>query len=451
MFIKTKRFLYDIIIEKIAKAESNRFGFTKSFIAVLGARKVGKTILFQQLAEYYGNKALYFDCSNISILSDFTFKNFYEDAYNKGIRYVFLDETCKIGAEHYIDFIQNTKLYYAGMNICITGSVYFIVEHQSEQIGRGIDIDLPQITYIERLCWDNNLEKIDIDFIKNTSDSNLKEYLKNQMLSDEALVDYMKRVIIDTIDSYRERTSLEGLDKQISDKVLINALKYISLCQLVYKKDNGKYVDLPLIENDLEEKIFDNYELAKNKYNLKNKEIKTVLDILLGCGLAKRTRFITSKNFRTLDIEDIEIPAILFEYPWFSNVCLSTEIQKSEAIVDQLIEYIILLRASYIYEEVDKLRVDNTNEIDIIYLTKFKYSGLEVKNKPYENNKIKYINRMNTFAKEVNLQEFLLSSNDSINRNDKIVACLELEYINVVREGTIWSEKSIGTLLNKFE
>lgn len=444
MHIETKRFLYKILINTVCRKSGCN--------AVIGARKVGKTILFLQLNEYFNGEADYFDCTSLLTDESFDFKDYYEKAISDGKKIIFLDEVCKINDYYLADFIKCTKIYSSQLCIMITGSVATVVKKRMNEIGRGSSYQLPPFMYIEKLCWEHGCNEVDVNAIKNvTSDVEFKKYLKHQMMTPLELLGYMQGVVDDTITSYRERTFLES-SSDIEDNKLMNSLKYISLCQYVYKKDNGQFVNIPSIEKEIRDQIFEDYKIARAKWNLSNIDIENTVNILLGCNLAKkvsakRTEFL---NVSGMELADDKVPEIVFEYPWYCSVCFDAEIQNSEAMLNLWIEYAVLLRASYVYQYVNKYRSNDDIEIDVIYLAKH-YSGVEVKDRPYKNNSHAYINRERTAADNIGLCSFIISSSDEMYRNDKIISCLELEYIDLMSHSAVYSDKTIEELFKKYD
>lgn len=197
--IKTKRFLYQILISVCSK---------KGCHSVLGARKVGKTALFLQLDEYFADKSTYFDCTSLMSDTSFSFEDFYENAVNSGKEVIFLDEVCKINNHCLANFIMSTKLYSHSLCILFTGSDITVVKKRMNQICRGIEFNLPPFLYIERLCWKHGYDEVNLDAIKElTSDLELKEYLKSQPIPPKEILDCMqgieKRIISSSDGFYR--------------------------------------------------------------------------------------------------------------------------------------------------------------------------------------------------------------------------------------------------------
>lgn len=430
--IKTKRFLYEILTTNILH-KNGCFG-------VLGSRYVGKTILLQQLYCDNIETASYLDCSFLQYNSNFSFSYYYSSVIKEDKHIVLLDEVCKINSNIYLEFIHSTKLYSAKLCIIITGSVQLLVDNICNEICRGKTFVLPPFFYIEKLCWLHEIESIQLQPIKQfINKDTLSGYLKNQFMSNDKLLSYTKGVVHDTITSYRDNTILEG-DITIDDKTLNNALKYISLCQVIYhRSSDNNFNNIPNIEPELRGLIFKgDYEAACNKWYLKKQDIEKVISLLACSNLIHKVA-----NMKELDnTED----AYIFEYPWYTSYCLSPSIQDSDVLLNMWVEYSILLRASYIYSDVAKYRNIYGDEIDIVYKINNWY-GLEIKNRPKSNINNNYTRKLNKLSKDLSLSELLISDEDI---NPVLVAILEFEYIQIIYRGNCETNKSIQTLLNEF-
>lgn len=212
MFIKTKRFAYDVLKEYYDYCEKTKtISYFNGCTTVLGARKVGKTILLKQLCEIEPSKSYYMDCTDMP--ETFDFESFYEECLSKGVSRVFLDEVCKVPDDIIADFIESTKLYSAKILITITGSVKLSVSKLSSRIGRGRTIELPPISYTEQIGWEgissspelllNFLRSGNIDTLDNTIDSyQIDSRLENELM---LRMTYLYRVV----DKYRDLDSNE--------------------------------------------------------------------------------------------------------------------------------------------------------------------------------------------------------------------------------------------------
>lgn len=249
--------------------------------AIIGARNVGKTVLMTQLAHENSN-SLYKDVSLLDV--SFEFREFYEYCIDNSIVNVFLDEVCKLDEDLIGDFLTYTRLYAGVLCIVITGSVASSVSELNSLIGRGGDYELPPIMYIERLLWSKGYNRISQELIKKESTyESFIQYLKNQN-SDKVKnhEGYIINVVNDSLESYLRNISIGDSEVDITEEEAVDAVKYISLCQFVYKKDNGSYVDVPIIRKDIRDSLKEDYRLYKNKWGLRKDKIEYMCNVLTG-------------------------------------------------------------------------------------------------------------------------------------------------------------------------
>ena len=100
MLYTSKRFLYNLIVE-------GTFSENGCY-AVVGARNIGKTILFLQLNEYFGDKSDYVIFEGVK---EFDFVDYFNLAIFSGKEYIFFDEICKLDEDLVGDFISWAKYY----------------------------------------------------------------------------------------------------------------------------------------------------------------------------------------------------------------------------------------------------------------------------------------------------------------------------------------------------
>lgn len=441
--LKTKRFLYNILKDK----------YDKGCFAVLGSRRIGKTILFKQLSEEY-NDTVYVDISTLK--NDFDIEEYIKSCLSQGVRRICFDEVCKISEDMYADFISVVKLYSSEMTFFITGSVASVVKDMCLLIGRGECYELPPIMYIERLCWGNGMSTVSADIVtEHTSVDSFIEYLKRQnQLNQKQFIQYIADVVRDTLESYLRNNAIGDCFQEINEDILRRALKYISLCQYVYKTKNN-YVSVPALSKkfkNLHDKCIEGY---KNKWGLTSDEIAYVVSILYGCNLAKKIYKYRGSNTEIKSIKDTDamVGSCIFEYPWLTSFFFTEDIQDEEILLDMWVENAIMLRCSYLYNYVDKLRTVANDEIDIVYTIDDEVYGLEVKNRPYTNLSRGYVSRIKDFADSIMLKEFEFTctdTNDRALRIDKLVVSLELEYINKSRMGYIDCSEPLRSLYEKY-
>ena len=453
---KTKRFLYNIVEKNVLNKPSCS--------CIVGSRKIGKTILLQQLAEAHKDDTIYIDGSVEFNGKEVNFKKVYEGFIEEGKKNILIDEVCKIDEDLLADFISTTKLYAGELCFIITGSVGTSVSKICDRIGRGgEEYVLPPIMYIEYLCWNSGVLNANINDIKMLSNYNKYIlYIKQQNIgSTSNHLQYIKEVVSDTIESYLRDTSLGDNMLKLPIEDIYDAVKYISICQFVYELNTGDFVSIPTLSEEIKKELGDEYKKVKNRWNLSKGTIKYVLSLLYGCNLARKTRLYVGNNLEVenLNLEDNSVDTCIFEYPWLSSLFLSPLVKEDDSFIDIWVENSILLRESYIYPFYDKYRNKDNKEIDTIYEVDFgNFHGLEVKNKKYGNNSRTYISKIKTSAKEIGLEDVYLTCSDEPRGNasniflslDKVIASMELEYISLLEEGEIYSKLSVDKLVKKY-
>lgn len=158
--LKTKRFLYDVMITRLNKLDAyaarNNDAYEDSATAILGVRQIGKTVLLKQLYNVAPDISEYRDCTGLP--SDFDFDGYLRKLLDSGVKRLFLDEVCKIQRDSLADLIRFIKDACAFMSVTFTGSTKQAVATLSADVCRGISIEFPPIMYIERLAWARSRE-----------------------------------------------------------------------------------------------------------------------------------------------------------------------------------------------------------------------------------------------------------------------------------------------------
>ena len=101
----------------------------------------------------------------------------------------------------------------------------------------------------------------------------------------------------------------------------------------------------------------------------------------------------------------------------------------------------------------DKLRNTSDEEIDLVYSAGDDFYSLEVKNVKSTTISKAYILEQKDFANRVGLRRLDLTckdDNESLLRTDKVVASMELEYIELCKNGDKYSKEDIKCLTNKY-
>lgn len=460
MKYKTKRFLYNTIQKNVL----NKPGC----YCIVGSRKIGKTVLLQQLQESNKDNTIYIDASVLPYKTNF--KEVYEKWYKEGIRNIFLDEVCKMNDDLIASFISETHNFSDSLCFILSGSVSLSVRRICRDIGRGEEYEMPPIMYIERLCWENGINEINAEDVKNLSSyDKYISYIKTEnTISNQQGLYYIADVVGDTLRSYLRGTYLGDNKLDMSVKSIYDAIKYISLCQCVYKsinkdKKEERYISIPNLEQNEIDYLKNAYKVAKRNWDLSQEEISYVLSLLYGCGLAKKTRIYrgSSLSVENLSLDTNYVDACIFEYPWLGSLFLSPKLQENFRYVAMWVENSVLLRESYIYPFYDKYRDRDGFEIDTVYQVDFGgFYGLEVKNRKASNVERHYIRDLITFSEgTLGLEKIELTCSDDPKENnrykdrflriDKVIASMELEYMNIVDSGDVYSCLNVNELIKK--
>ena len=418
--ITTKRFLFNTICDKVVPS-TGLFGIT-------GARYTGKTTLLRQVQQKYFDEAYYLDCSYID--DTFSFSDFYDKMRSVGKHLILLDDICEVDEYNYQELIDATRENSKSLCIIITGGVSALVNKLCTQAGYSNIYTLPPIMYIEKLSWDNGFNEINLDCIrKKTDDKTLRNYLRSQFILDDDLIEYMKTVVQGYVDSYHP-------DKEISLSVgnVINILRYLSLCQVIYRQ-YSPYVSLLEIESDLVQIINDgDYSRAKIKWDLSKQRIEEGMQFLKDNNLISETSVIN-----TFTTDQLPLGNIVFEYPWICCCCFKPNKTDVDELLPLCLEYAVLQRLSYIYKDVIKYRTISSEDIDTIYIVNKKY-GLAI----YDTLAIGVGPiRERKLAEIMDRLELDYIVCGHIEVNAQLLASLELELYNIYCDGLLETEKTV--------
>lgn len=430
--LKTKRFLYDVMTTRLNKLDAcaarNNDAYEDSATAILGVRQIGKTVLLKQLYNVAPSISEYRDCTGLP--SDFDFDGYLRKLLDSGVKRLFLDEVCKIQRDMVADLVSFIKNASAFMSVTFTGSTKQAVEALSADVCRGISVELPPIMYIERLAWAQSEEVSSLtgkDLLGMSSIDTFASYLNTGkilggMLTDANALDYVRGIVNDTTKSYLSRYSSSSavtLARRDIDTILI----YISLVQHVIKTKKNEYCDLPLLSKDIKNLIKNEWAALKNILNATDK-ITAMCHIILNSGLARKVAVYAPSegagfftNPEPVPLIDENIPSLIFEYPWYASLALTPLLNKQETLWGIWLENDLLMKSVYCYPFADKFRRDETDELDMVYLTGLfvgsKKGGIESKWRPYSKvNDAKSLMKYVRIARELGLDELTLTCKD---------------------------------------
>lgn len=456
---KTKRFIYNIIEKNIL----NKPGCS----CIVGSRRIGKTVLLLQLEENNRDSTVYIDGTTFKEGTDF--KCLYDKFISEGKKNILIDEVGKINDDLLGSFMSAT-IKYAEEKLCfiITGDVTASVNCINDSICMGGEYyELPPIMYIEYLCWSSGILNVTVEDVKKlTNYDKYIEYIKDQNIgTDTEYLDYIKNVVSDTSEVYLRATSLGDHMLEVPIKEIYDAIKYISICQFVYKNNSGDFISESALSKDVQEILDNEYNKEKGRWALSRNVIDYVSCLLYGCSLARKTWGYNqwkNLNIENFSLADNRVGACIFEYPWLSSLYLSSLTKNNNSFLDLWIKNSILLREDYIYPFCDKFKnndMDEMNEIDTIYkLEHGNIHGLGVKNIKCDNVQKEYLYKVKQLSKDIGLENIYLTCMDDPKgsladiylRLDKVAASMELEYMSLMDEGEIYSCLSADQLVDKY-
>lgn len=109
----TKRFIYNAL-------EKNALNNPGCY-CVIGAKRIGKTVLLKQLRQHNETNTVYIDASMLEDHTDF--EDLYKSLEEKGIKNILVDDINKINEDLIADFISDTISYASKMCFILSGSV----------------------------------------------------------------------------------------------------------------------------------------------------------------------------------------------------------------------------------------------------------------------------------------------------------------------------------------
>lgn len=156
----TKRFIYNAL-EKNALNKPGCY-------CVIGAKKIGKTVLLKQLRQHNETNTVYIDASTLGYETNF--KDLYKSLEEKGIKNILIDDINKLNEDLIADFNSDTISYANKMCFILSGSICASVRKFDRDICMGgWEYELPPIMYIERLCWEKGLNEVSAEAVKKLS------------------------------------------------------------------------------------------------------------------------------------------------------------------------------------------------------------------------------------------------------------------------------------------
>lgn len=364
---------------------------------IAGPRHCGKSTLLQQLYNTYEDTAFYKE-----YLDNEDYNTLYIDVIESDKRIVLVDEICKASQHSQLQFCADVKnLQIASKIVIYTGSVEGVLDNLSNIIGRGSLFNIGILSYVEYLCWTNNLTDPFTKGVNELLNLATNDTFISYLHSLRRVIDkdeYITSVITDTCTSVKNRL-LEDLKVDKND--LLKVIRYLSVQQIgVSKKlspDIKKYGEVDL---GLNEKL----QAINKEYQSLNKTIKSdCMRLLEAASLLNRSTTglaISDLNHIPEEEKGNIIENYIFTYPWVLTDYFGDNLNIGDIrpVEDIWVEAITLKNVSNIFEACGKYRsVNGDMEIDIIYrrfLTPL--YAIEVKNSKYDNALIKQRKANNT-------------------------------------------------------
>ncbi|MBQ8965628.1 AAA family ATPase [Ruminococcus sp.] len=452
----TKRYIFAVLKKRIEDWHNAGCDEQIHCVALSGVRRIGKTTVLKQL---------YNETSHSVYIEGGTFKgSLYKlitQAQQAGIRHIFIDEASKLDGESRGELIALVKNGTRGVFFVLTGSVAYLIDNISASICDCELLELPPILYTERLIWHKGISvnRINKALGITTNDSFIAWLRTGERVVQEKS-DYIQGIVRDTLSSYsgNDFDDIKAIfgNRRLNKTEIQMLLSYVGCCQLLYiLQSNQHYPNTPNITvTEYDEQTQQRVSRLKNsldnlKKSLKREVISAFCSVLENARLAHRIFSYDETDNTELKkaISEYAVPAYVFEYPQFINDYFGVDV--SNALIDNWVEYTILIKAMYYYDMAGKYRTGSgASEIDVVYsyspIDLLNKGAIEVKNGAYPDRKaMRYTN-----TSLENIRELIISCNnvcykdlsDTLPksssfefvgrlRNDIIVVLLELGYI----------------------
>jgi len=338
---------------------------TKQIIAIVGLRRVGKTVLMKQVIKDLAGGGVenvfyfLFDellTRNPEILEDVI--NYYLKTISKdGIKYIFLDEIQKV--PYWQDILKRFYDTRTDIKFIVSGSSSLQIKKSRESLaGRIYDFYMPPLTFREFLEINGlKIERVEMDFSKlkevyerNIDKKPIIENLFLQYILKGAFPEIAKEEDMDIVKSYVRSSVVEKIIFEDIPEVFNIKRKDILYSILEYcGKETSNLLDITKLANILNV----NYQTAKSyMFYLEN---SFLIDILYNYSksIAKQLR----KN-KKVHIVHPSITMTMMRYP--------PEILNVGEVVSRYVESIVFQHCKVICERVSFWRTPQKEEVDII-------------------------------------------------------------------------------------
>jgi len=345
--------------------EIQKYLKTKQIIAIVGLRRVGKTVLMKQIIKDIVKKEegnvfyFLFDeliTQNPEVLED-VIDHYLKTISKGGRKYIFLDEIQKV--PYWQDVLKRFYDTRNDIKFIVSGSSSLQIKKSKESLaGRIFDFYMPILMFREFLEMNGlKIEKVEMDFnkLEEIYEKNIhkKPTLENlflQYILKGAFPEIARENDVDIIKSYIKSSVLEKIIFEDIPAVFNVRRKDVLYSILEYcSKETSNLLDITKLSNMLDI----NYQTAKSYiFYLQN---SFTLDILYNYSksIAKQLR----KN-KKVHIAHPSIPITMMRY--------SKDILNVNEVMGRYVESVVFQHSKVICERISFWRTPQKEEVDIL-------------------------------------------------------------------------------------
>ncbi len=329
-----KGFIYNFPKHRELFHKLKKYMDKRQIIAIIGLRRVGKTVLMWQLINWLINEKhikrthiLYFTYDKNKISIKELLENYSQitgiDYKSKKI-FVFLDEIQKL--ENWQEEIKFYYDLYPNIKFVVSGSSSLFLKATESLAGRIFEFYLPILNFKEFLLF-KNIEIKNIEIYKEEITKLINEYLKKQFIE---IIDEDEETYKMYYESIVNKVIFEDIPKQFP---IENPSKLKSLFMLI-ATNPGMYL---------------NYESLASDLSLNRKTIEKYIDYLEKANLIFKV-YNFSKNLAT---SEKKIKRAYLTAPCFSFLY---EFPNIEKVIENIV--VLSLNTKYFYRDPQKKEID---------------------------------------------------------------------------------------------
>jgi hypothetical protein len=346
-------------------SEISRYLRLRQIIAVIGLRRVGKTILMKQLIHGLSAKPeniLFFSFEEkwgkSEILEDFLYY-FLENMAGEERKYIFLDEIQKV--KGWEDVLKRFYDRHEDIKFIVSGSASIYISKSIESLaGRIFDVYVPPLTFMEFL---------EMNGIKINTDGACFEYKTLGKIYTQNL--YLKEKIVNFFDEYLFKGGFPEIVKEEDEEIV---RRYIanSVVERILLKDlpeEYKIKKLEALREILEYAARETsgifvIDKMSSLLNLNKETVSNYVEYLKRAFLLHVVYNYTksaAKQIRTSKKVHIVLPSVAIALEYYDrNVLLYPE------ITGKYVESLIAVFLSYRYKKIFFWRTPQKDEVDIV-------------------------------------------------------------------------------------